>query len=110
MDKPGLRSVQVLEKILGQCEWLVGDEFSVADVAVASYLNYVRCYATSSLGLCFNMIPLRFIYTACIHPSDLQVPIFFPDADLSATPNIVRYMQRCSERPAFSKVIQSHLP
>ncbi|KAL1523734.1 hypothetical protein AB1Y20_018663 [Prymnesium parvum] len=71
MDKPGLRSVQVLEKILGQCEWLVGDEFSVADVAVASYLNYV--------------------------------PIFFPDADLSATPNIVRYMQRCSERPAFSK-------
>lgn len=70
MNKPDLRSVAVLEEMLGSTEWLVGGEFSVADVAVGSYLNYV--------------------------------PIFFPDADLSGTPNIAKYMRRCAERPAFS--------
>lgn len=34
----------------------------------------------------------------------MQVPLFFPNADLSATPNIARYMQRCAERPAFEQV------
>ena len=33
----------------------------------------------------------------------LQVPIFFPQADLSRSPNIVKYMQRCAARPAFAK-------
>lgn len=42
MDKPDLRSVAVLEEILGRCDWLVDNSFSVADVAVGSYLNYVR--------------------------------------------------------------------
>ena len=71
MDKPDLRPVSVLESILGKSEWLVGGEFSVADVAVASYLNYV--------------------------------PIFFGRASLAGTPNIVKYMQRSAERPAFAK-------
>ena len=31
------------------------------------------------------------------------VPIFFGRASLSGTPNIVKYMQRCAERPAFAK-------
>lgn len=31
------------------------------------------------------------------------VPIFFPKADLSQTPNIVAYMRRCAERPAFAE-------
>ena len=70
MDKPDLKQVATLEAILGQNEWLVGGAFSVADVAVGAYLNYV--------------------------------PIFFPSADLSATPNIARYMARCAERPAFA--------
>lgn len=70
MDKPELRSVAVLNKILTQNDWLVGDEFSVADVAVGAYLNYV--------------------------------PIFFPSADLSRTPAICEYMQRCAARPAFA--------
>jgi len=65
MDKPGLRSVQVLEKILGQCEWLVGDEFSVADVAVASYLNYVLCHILARSLLQHDST--RFIYR--LHPS-----------------------------------------
>merc|ERR1719313_2567197 len=69
MGKMDIRSVATLERILGEKEWLVGDTFSVADVAVGAYLNYV--------------------------------PIFFRNADLSATPNTVRYMQRCAERPEF---------
>lgn len=31
------------------------------------------------------------------------VPVFFPKADLSKTPNIVAYMRRCAERPAFAE-------
>merc|ERR1719454_2193044 len=31
------------------------------------------------------------------------VPIFHRNADLSATPNTVRYMLRCAERPAFGE-------
>ena len=65
------RSVGRLEEILGEREWLVDGEFSIADVAVGSYLNYV--------------------------------PIFFGNANLGATPNIVAYMKRCAERPAFAK-------
>ena len=39
MSRPDVRSVGRLDEILGEREWLVGDEFSVADAAVASYLN-----------------------------------------------------------------------
>jgi len=70
MDKPDLKSVATLNAILSENDWLVGDQFSVADVAVASYLNYV--------------------------------PIFFPNADLSRTPEIAQYMRRCAARPAFA--------
>lgn len=31
------------------------------------------------------------------------VPIFFPDADLSATPATAEYMRRCARRPAFAQ-------
>lgn len=44
LAKPGVRSVDTLEQILSQCEWLVGGAFSVADVAVGSYLNYVPLF------------------------------------------------------------------
>merc|ERR1711871_1230618 len=71
MDRPDLKAVATLERILSESEWLVDDTFSVADVAVGSYLNYV--------------------------------PIFFGNANLAATPNIARYMQRCAARPAFAK-------
>jgi glutathione S-transferase len=66
-----VRSVEVLEDLLGRCQWLVDDQFSVADVAIGSYLNYV--------------------------------PLFFPQADLSARPHIAAYMLRCAERPAFGE-------
>jgi len=44
MDNPSLRSVSTLEALLSENEWLVGGEFSVADVAVGSYLNYVPIF------------------------------------------------------------------
>mmetsp|Transcript_7458 Transcript_7458/g.16345 ORF Transcript_7458/g.16345 Transcript_7458/m.16345 type:complete len:259 (-) Transcript_7458:311-1087(-) len=44
MDKPELRSVKVLDEILAEREWLVGDSFSVADVAIGAYLNYVPVF------------------------------------------------------------------
>jgi glutathione S-transferase/alpha,alpha-trehalase len=71
MDRLDVKQVAVLEDILSNRDWLVDDTFSVADVAVGSYLNYV--------------------------------PVFFGNADLSRTPAIARYMQRCAERPAFAE-------
>jgi len=44
LDKPNVRSLDVLDKLLGQSEWLVDGQFSIADVAVASYLNYVPVF------------------------------------------------------------------
>jgi len=66
-----IKGVARLEEILGTKEWLVDETFSVADVAVGAYLNYV--------------------------------PVFFPKTNLSATPNIAKYMKRCAERPTFLK-------
>lgn len=47
----------VLEDILGKQEWIAGDEFSVADVAVASYLNYVPLF--------FSRVDLRATPSVC---------------------------------------------
>ena len=43
LDKPN-KGLDTLEKILAGKEYLVNNEFSVADVAVASYLNYVPVF------------------------------------------------------------------
>lgn len=60
-----------MDAILSKQEYLVEGEFSLADVAVASYLLYV--------------------------------PQFFKGIDLSRWPNVVQYMKRCAERPAYGK-------
>ena len=39
-----LRRIDVLEKRLGEQEYIVGEELTVADIAVASYLNYVPLF------------------------------------------------------------------
>lgn len=44
MDRPDVKSVKVLNDILSKTDWLVDGEFSVADVAVGSYLNYVPIF------------------------------------------------------------------
>jgi glutathione S-transferase/alpha,alpha-trehalase len=38
------RALDQLERILSGSDWLVDNTFSVADVAVASYLNYVPLF------------------------------------------------------------------
>jgi len=43
IDKPG-RAMDVLEETLSKNQWLVDNKFSVADVAVGSYLNYVPLF------------------------------------------------------------------
>jgi len=43
LDKPGTK-LKLLEGILRKHTWLVDDTFSVADVAVAAYLNYVPLF------------------------------------------------------------------
>lgn len=43
LSAPG-RSMDVLEDLLSKSKWLVDDSFSVADVAVCSYLNYVPVF------------------------------------------------------------------
>jgi glutathione S-transferase/alpha,alpha-trehalase len=44
VDKPNVRSMDVLEGILSKTDYLVDNTFSIADVAVASYLNYVPIF------------------------------------------------------------------
>lgn len=61
-----------LDKILAQQPYLLGEEFSVADVAVGSMLAYI--------------------------PIMLKL-------DLSAYANVMTYMQRLGERPAFQKAM-----
>jgi glutathione S-transferase/alpha,alpha-trehalase len=43
LDKPS-KALDTLESIVGKSEWLVDGKFSIADVAVASYLNYVPIF------------------------------------------------------------------
>jgi len=40
---PG-KALAVLERMLGESDYLVDSEFSVADVAIASYLNYIPVF------------------------------------------------------------------
>jgi glutathione S-transferase/alpha,alpha-trehalase len=47
LDKP-CRGLDVLENYLKDKDWLVQNEFSVADVAVASYLNYVPIFFSNA--------------------------------------------------------------
>jgi len=75
LERTDKKAINILEDRLGNSDYLVDNKFSVADVAVASYLNYV--------------------------------PLFFPRANLSKRPNIVKYMVRNADRPAFSDAFGS---
>ena len=44
LDQPNVRPLDTLEKILSTPDYLVNNSFSVADVAIASYLNYVPIF------------------------------------------------------------------
>lgn len=70
LKKPNKR-IDALDDIFSKEEFLVEGGFSMADVAVASYLLYV--------------------------------PQFFQGVDLSRWPNVVKYMKRCAERPAYGE-------
>jgi len=65
------RLLETLNRVLEGRQYLTGSEFSVADVAVASYL--------------------------------LFIPMFHPTFQASRFPNVLQYMARCVERPAYEK-------
>ena len=44
LERTDKKTLNVLEEHLSKSEWLVNNKFSVADVAVASYLNYVPLF------------------------------------------------------------------
>ena len=77
MDRPDIRSVGRLEEILGEVEWLVDGEFSIADVAVGSYLNYVPIFfGNANLGAPPNIVdymkrcaerPANCVFLPCSH-------------------------------------------
>lgn len=71
------RRIDTLDAMLADKEYLLDSGFSLADVAVASYLLYV--------------------------------PQFFRDIDLSRWPNVVAYMKRCAERPAYAQAFGSNV-
>ncbi|HLO85925.1 MAG TPA: glutathione S-transferase family protein [Nostocaceae cyanobacterium] len=71
-EKETPRLLTPLNEIFGKQTFLLGEEFTVADVAVGSILAYI--------------------------PLMLKL-------DLSAYPEVLKYMQRISERPAFQKAI-----
>lgn len=76
LKKPNKR-IDSLDEIFSKQDYLVDGEFSLADVAVASYLLYV--------------------------------PQFFQGIDLSRWPNVVKYMKRCAERPAYGEAFGSNV-
>lgn len=102
MGNTQIKAVATLEEILGKCEWLVDDQFSVADVAVGSYLNCAPGHAHRHATVHAHGCPLQ-RPTRPPPPSwPPDVPVFFPNTDLSGTPNTAAYMLRCAERPAFA--------
>mmetsp|Transcript_19682 Transcript_19682/g.29132 ORF Transcript_19682/g.29132 Transcript_19682/m.29132 type:complete len:249 (-) Transcript_19682:90-836(-) len=78
LKKPNKR-IDTLNEILGKTEFLVDNEFSVADVAIASYLLYVVQF--------FPGI----------------------DLTANGWDNIVRYMITCASRPAYAQAFGSDL-
>ncbi len=69
-DRELPRLMTPLNQLFGSQPYILGDDFSVADVAVGAILNYI--------------------------PILLQL-------DLSAYPAVLSYMQKLTDRPAFSK-------
>lgn len=44
LDRPNIKGLDILDSILGTSDYLVDNNFSIADVACASYLNYVPIF------------------------------------------------------------------
>ncbi|XWK88071.1 MAG: glutathione S-transferase family protein [Phormidium sp.] len=73
-DREMPRLMTALNSILEKQPFFLGEEFSVADVAVGSMLAYI--------------------------------PMMLKEVDLSPYPDVLDYMKRVTERPAFQKAMQ----
>ena len=82
-----------LNQILEQQPFLLGDQFSVADVAVGSFLAY---------------IPIMMKLDVSAYPDVVnETKQAMSKIDLKAYPAVLNYVLQMSERPAFQKSIGS---
>ena len=85
-----------VDAILGEQKWLLGDELSVADVAVASYVKYAQLFFRMNIGAGSRARPITFVY--CIRSTCIagrafnRVRVFAQTLELRST---LRYSLRC---------------
>ena len=90
-EREAPRLLNPLNQIFGEQPFLLGDRFSVADVAVGSVLAY---------------IPLLLRLDLSFYPEEIQNSIrHLSKIDFDAYPWVVSYMKRLEKRDAFHKTI-----
>lgn len=93
MEREAPSLLSAINQILERQPFLLGDQFSVADVAVGSILSY---------------IPIMLKLDVSAYPDVVnETKQVISKLDLNAYPTVLNYIKQLSERPAFQKSIGS---